>query len=87
MNVPLGGSRLFSVNTQTNKNDYNAALGWVLKENEIWKVRRNADARVKEEERFFVFQREEGSEALCRRLHGMERYWGNDAKQSVLLAF
>lgn len=35
MNVPFGGSRLFSVNTQTNKNDYNPALGRVFKENEI----------------------------------------------------
>lgn len=34
MNVPFGGSRLFSVNTQTNKNDYNPALRRVFKENE-----------------------------------------------------
>lgn len=55
MNVPFGGSRLFSVNTQTNKNDYNPALRRVFKENEICECVGMQTQGEKEEERFFFF--------------------------------
>lgn len=75
MNVPFGGSRLFSVNTQTNKNDYNPALGRVFKENEICECV-GMQTQGKKKKIDFFLREEEGSTALRRRLYGMERYWG-----------
>lgn len=50
VNVPFGGSRLFSVNTQTNKNDYNLVLRRVFKENEICECVGMQTREEKEEE-------------------------------------
>lgn len=79
MNVPFGGSRLFSVNTQTNKNDYNMELGRVFKENEICECVGMQTQGKKKKIDFFDFFFKGGRRLdsfLRRRLHGMERYWG-----------
>lgn len=86
VNVPFGGSRLFSVNTQTNKNDYNPAPRRVFKENEICE-RAGMQTQGEKKKKGVLFWREK-ARRLCTASCAEWNVTGrDDAKQSGLIAF